>query len=54
MPKHRGAIKDQMTGEWWFNGRWYDHYPAKEIEDYNGRMDEWAERKWEARKERKS
>ena len=52
MPKYKGAIKDAQTGEWFFNGQWYDHFPHQEIEDYNARMDEAAERKWESRKER--
>lgn len=36
----------------YFNGMWYNYYPSEEVEDYNSRIDEAAERKWEARKER--
>lgn len=54
MPKHKHPIKDPYTGEWWFNGRWYKYYPSEEVEEYNSWIHEAAERKWEARKERKS
>lgn len=48
MPKH--PIKDPYTGEWYFNDRWYDHFPHQEIDDYNALADEATERKWEERK----
>lgn len=54
MPKYKGAIKDAATGEWFFNGKWYDHYPHEEIEKYNAELDEYYERKHDERKERKS
>ena len=59
MPKHKGAIKlklcshDGATGEWFFNDKWYDHYPAKEIKEYQDALDEHLERKHDERKERK-
>ncbi len=42
---------DPTTDEYYFNGKWYDHYPAEEVEDYQSRYDEAQERKWEERRQ---
>ena len=41
------VIQDPITKEWLWRGKWYDHYPRKEIEEYNARYDEYMERKFD-------
>ena len=43
--------KDPVTGEYFFNGKWYDHYPAKEVEDFEGAVDEYWERKLDEKRD---
>ena len=52
MQKHKYPIKNPCTGEWWFNGKWYDYYPSEEVENHNSWVDECLERKLNERKER--
>ena len=40
---------DPETGEYRYNGRWWDHYPSEEIEAYEAAKDEY----WEREQDRK-
>jgi len=37
--------QDDLTHEWFWRGKWYDHYPYDEVEDYNERRDRYLEDK---------
>jgi hypothetical protein len=39
------ARQDSETGEWFFNGKYYDHYPGQEVEDWNESYDRYMEDK---------
>ena len=39
------------TGEWLWRGKYYDHYPSEEAEEYEGQLDEYWERKLDERRE---
>ena len=41
--------KDPETGEWKYNGKWFNHYPDEEIEADEAALDEY----WERRQDRK-
>ena len=47
MYRKRYPRKDELTGEWFFNGKWYNDYPSEEANDYNDRYDEWQETKFD-------
>ena len=44
-PNKKYPRQDDETGEWWFDGRWYDRYPFKETENYNEAYDRYMEDK---------
>lgn len=39
--------QDPVTKEWFFNGKWYDRYPGKEIKDRQDMIDEYWEQKFD-------
>lgn len=45
--KKKYPRKDELTGEWFFNGKWYGAYPAKEIKENHNRYDEYMEHKFD-------
>jgi hypothetical protein len=49
--KKKYPRQDELTGEWFFNGKWYDEYPNHEAQDYNERYDEWMETKFDEKRE---
>jgi len=44
MTLHPEVKHDKDTGEYWFNGEWYDYYPEHEIEVYEAMRDVAMER----------
>lgn len=50
--KKKYPRQDELTHEWWFNGKWHDEYPGKEVEEYNSRYDEYMERKFDEMREK--
>ena len=45
------AYQDELTGEWFFNGQWYDSHPSEEQREYNDRYDEWMESKLDEKRD---
>ena len=43
--------KDELTHEWFFNGKWYENYPGKEVEDYNEKYERYLEQKFDEMRE---
>ncbi len=41
------APRQVETGEWLWNGQYFDHYPGEELEEYEGQLDEYWERKFD-------
>ena len=45
--KKKYPRQDGLTGEWFFEGKWYDEYPHKEVDAQNSRYDEYMEYKYD-------
>jgi hypothetical protein len=45
--KKYSARQDPETGEWFFNGKWHDHYPYQEVQDWNESYDRYMEDKFD-------
>ena len=45
--KKKYPRKDELTGEWLFEGKWYDEYPHKEVDEQHSRYDEYMEYKYD-------
>jgi hypothetical protein len=43
--KKKYPRQDPLTREWFFNGKWHDHYPGREEEEYNQKYDQYMEEK---------
>lgn len=43
--------QDELTKEWFFNGKWYDDYPGQEANDYNSAYDGWMEQKFDEKRD---
>ena len=42
---------DPETGEYRYNGRWYDYYPSEEVEKDEAAYDEHCDREFRRRRE---
>ncbi|UCG07111.1 MAG: hypothetical protein JSV83_00180 [Desulfobacterales bacterium] len=42
------------TGEWFWNGQYYESYPDEEVEKYEGQLDEYWERKFDEMRDEKN
>ena len=51
MFKKKYPRQDEITKEWFFNGKWYDLYPHQEVNEYNARYDEYLERKLDEKRD---
>ena len=49
--KKRYPRHDPVTGEYFWNGKWYDSYPKDEVDEYNMKHDMWMESKFEEKRE---
>ena len=45
MKKLSTPTRDPETGEWRYNGKWYDYYPDEELEADECALDDYWERK---------
>jgi len=42
--------RDSVTGEYRYNGKWYDYYPSEEIEQDEAALDEHYDREMDRRR----
>jgi hypothetical protein len=49
--KKKYPRQDELTKEWFFNGKWYDDYPGQEANDYNSAYDGWMEQKFDEKRD---
>lgn len=43
--------QDPETGEWRYNGKWYDDYPSDELEMDEAAIDDYYDREFRRRRE---
>ena len=46
MKKITRPRQDPETGEYRYNGKWYDYYPSEEVEADEGALDEYWDREY--------
>lgn len=43
--------QDPETGEWRYNGKWWDHWPGEEIEADKAALDEYYDREYDRKRD---
>ena len=51
MKKLSTPRQDPETGEWRYNGRWWDEYPNEELEKDEAAIDDYYDREFRRRRE---
>lgn len=46
-PRQKFPRQDDLTKEWFFDGKWYDEYPGKEVEDHNEAWERYLDQKYD-------